>query len=482
MIFLIAVVVNIITAIYSTGYYYADEHYQVIEFAGYKLGTHQPDELAWEFAYKLRPALQPAICYVLIKTASALGTSEPFTQAMLLRIISMALSLAAVTIFIKSFIDEFKTTIGKLFFLLLSYLLWFMPFLNVRFASESWAGALLLLMLALLKFNVCQRKWCYFFIPVVIAASILIRYQMLLPVMVILAWYSFKRQHAQVILIASGILLSIPVGLLIDHWFYGEWTLPLYNYAHMVITGSGPDFGSEPWYFYPLCLTNKMFLPIGLLLLISFMYLWTLAWKNLITPITLVFLLFHSVIPHKEVRFLFPLAGCCGFVFAFAIEKILSLNWSTKIATASLRIIACLLLVINGALLIISIWLPASPGIEIARVISRQYKTGIVTLLHTPYSNPYNPFESVPVKFYLQHHVHTIKINDVSNINDTILRNSQSVLLSIRSDVYEQHKLYLENLNFKLVAYAWPPLLVKWNHDIWLKANDNFVLLEKISN
>ena len=75
VIFLIAVVVNIITAIYSTGYYYADEHYQVIEFAGYKLGTHQPDELAWEFAYKLRPALQPAICYVLIKTASALGIS-----------------------------------------------------------------------------------------------------------------------------------------------------------------------------------------------------------------------------------------------------------------------------------------------------------------------------------------------------------------------------------------------------------------------
>ena len=40
----LAIVIYGITAWNSHGYYHADEHYQIIEFAGEKLGTHDAHE------------------------------------------------------------------------------------------------------------------------------------------------------------------------------------------------------------------------------------------------------------------------------------------------------------------------------------------------------------------------------------------------------------------------------------------------------
>ncbi len=67
LIVIIAAVVYSITAYNSHGFYHADEQYQIIEFAGLKLGTHTPDELAWEFNIQIRPSLQPVIGFVVLK-------------------------------------------------------------------------------------------------------------------------------------------------------------------------------------------------------------------------------------------------------------------------------------------------------------------------------------------------------------------------------------------------------------------------------
>ena len=55
--FLTALVVYIVAAWFSTGFYHGDEHYQLIEFAAYKMGTVSPEGLAWEFTARVRPAL-----------------------------------------------------------------------------------------------------------------------------------------------------------------------------------------------------------------------------------------------------------------------------------------------------------------------------------------------------------------------------------------------------------------------------------------
>ncbi len=51
--FLTALVVYIVAAWFSTGFYHGDEHYQLIEFAAYKMGTVSPEGLAWEFSARV---------------------------------------------------------------------------------------------------------------------------------------------------------------------------------------------------------------------------------------------------------------------------------------------------------------------------------------------------------------------------------------------------------------------------------------------
>ncbi|MEO8146548.1 MAG: hypothetical protein ABI723_02870 [Bacteroidia bacterium] len=481
--FIAAIFIHVIAAIYSVGYYYADEHYQLVEFAGYKLGTHAPNELAWEFAYRLRPSFQPALCYCIIRTAQIAGIDDPFMQTLLLRLLSAGISLAAIVFFIKTFFEEFKSDRSQKMFIVLSFFLWFIPFTDVRFSSETWAGAFFITSICLLK-KLQSGNWVLLkiFTTLIIACAVLVRYQMLMPLAFVAVWFLLSdRNRFAFITIGIGTILSFAIGLAVDKWFYGEWTLPLYNYAHMVITGSGPDFGSEPWYYYFIVICTKSALPIGLLLLISFIYFWLTSPKHLITCITLPFFLLHVLLPHKELRFLFPLVMLCPFVICYFIEKVqLQLNNANLILKKSFNALIIALMLLNFVLLTVVIFLPASPGIAIAETIHKSFAAEKAILIHTPYSNPYSPFESVPVKFYVEKNVQQIKVNNSSELPDSVLTLKTNLLFSLRSDDYEINKDYLNAKNFRLIKYAIPGELIKWNNDIWYSATDNFVLLQRI--
>jgi GPI mannosyltransferase 3 len=56
-----AVVVRILTAWFNGGYFHPDEHWQILEFAWYKLGHEPASILPWEFPAQIRPGLQPWI-------------------------------------------------------------------------------------------------------------------------------------------------------------------------------------------------------------------------------------------------------------------------------------------------------------------------------------------------------------------------------------------------------------------------------------
>ncbi len=76
VIFLLAIAVYVITAYNSLGYHQADEHYQIIEFAGTKLGTHMAEDLPWEYRDQIRPTLQPTMVYAIFKTLNAFSITN----------------------------------------------------------------------------------------------------------------------------------------------------------------------------------------------------------------------------------------------------------------------------------------------------------------------------------------------------------------------------------------------------------------------
>ena len=171
----LAVVVYIITAINSKGYYHADEQYQIIEFAGIKLGTHTPHDLAWEYTSSIRSATMPTICYGLFSVFNLLHLTDPYTQTALLRIVMALLSLLAIHLFVRSssssILPPYRTV-----YLLLSFFLWFIPFLNVRFSSESLSGISFLLAIALFQFQK-EKKYQFIFVGALLGFSFLCRFQ-----------------------------------------------------------------------------------------------------------------------------------------------------------------------------------------------------------------------------------------------------------------------------------------------------------------
>ena len=56
-----------VTALRSSGFHQIDEHFQILEFAAFKLGLTNQGELPWEYSAQMRPALQPAIVVLIYK-------------------------------------------------------------------------------------------------------------------------------------------------------------------------------------------------------------------------------------------------------------------------------------------------------------------------------------------------------------------------------------------------------------------------------
>ncbi|MFT6747569.1 MAG: phosphatidylinositol glycan class B [Glaciecola sp.] len=96
-------IISCITAWKSTGFYHADEHYQLIEFAGFKLGTHTESELAWEFKSQMRPTFQVGFAYFFIKGSELLNCTNPYIISFTLRLITLLMSWGAALLFIQQF-------------------------------------------------------------------------------------------------------------------------------------------------------------------------------------------------------------------------------------------------------------------------------------------------------------------------------------------------------------------------------------------
>ncbi len=63
--------------LFNLGYYHADEHFQIIEFSGLKLGFNEKHHLTWEFHNQIRSSIQPFISYVIISICNLFNILSP---------------------------------------------------------------------------------------------------------------------------------------------------------------------------------------------------------------------------------------------------------------------------------------------------------------------------------------------------------------------------------------------------------------------
>lgn len=313
----------LLVAVRSSGFIQADEHYQIIEFANYKLGLLSANKLAWEFKAQVRPGLQPLLCLLAFKFFGLWGITDGYKLAFLLRAVTACLSVFVITYFTHAFKYEINRKLWP-YYILFSYFLWFLPYINVRFSSECWSGLMLMLALANLRKGTNESSLSkYVTIGVLMGLSILFRYQSGLFVLGLIFWITFvdNGKFKGAAITGATTFLILCLGVAIDCWLYGRFTITMYNYfVANIIEGKASSFGTSPFYYYIIYIFREAE-PFGVMILVSFATLCYFEPKNPVLWAIVPFVIVHSIIPHKEPRFIFPLANLSPLICILALQR-----------------------------------------------------------------------------------------------------------------------------------------------------------------
>jgi GPI mannosyltransferase 3 len=444
-VFMVAVLVYIITAVFSIGYHHADEHYQIIEFALYKLGINQAEQLAWEFEMQIRPGLQPFIAFSAIKILNGAGITAPFTQAAVIRICMGMFALLAIFAGVKALLQYIHEPKFQKALIILSPFLWFIPYISVRFSSETFAGSLFLLGFAwaLLRSGnngfLWMKKIPWWLIGLVLMLSVAGRFTSVLMIGGLLAWLLFIQRIGlrPVIQILLGMLGGVLIMGLLDRWLYGEWCSPLLNAATLLFQGSGPNFGRQAWWF----LISEVFFKggffIGFCMIFCLLYLLIRAHTHPVVWVIVPLLIFHLLISHKELRFLFPLAFFMPFVIVYVAADLLLFIKKTKhiLLNKILPVFLCsVFCIVNIVLCSVVTHKPADPDTATIQYILKNYHPERVVILHNLFGNPFDPFYAFPVAkhFYLPAGMEIHHLDYPKEAEKFIRNNNKTVLLCIR--------------------------------------------------
>ncbi|WP_430406580.1 hypothetical protein [Fluviicola sp.] len=463
-IILLATLIFALTAYFSTGYFHADEHYQVIEFAGLKAGWNARNEVAWEFHTQIRSALLPTLAYCIFSLNSVFQIHDPYISLFILRLISGFLCLFALVFFFrKSSISLFKTEQSDNFlritYLILLLLTWYIPFLSVRFSSETWSAICLLFGLGF-YFEIGKSRYTSLIIGILFGLAFLFRFQMAFGLIGIgiyhLIYGEDKIKSTFKILLGFSIVLI--AGVLIDRWFYSEWVFTPWKYFWLffendLLNDVESSFGTSSKYYYLEALYQLPTHFMGIVLIICLFITTLFKPKNPIIWFILPFIFVHSLISHKEERFLFPIVFLFPF---FVISAFLLLNQSGALKKFTRPVIYCTILGLFFVNLIgLSVMTTKSAGLgrmEITHYIHNHYGKQKVYLINTPFANPYNPWGSLPEKFYLEKNIRFQQIDNLANLSDTLFQPGKINLLVLRGYDIDHNYLpgNIEKMGFKL--------------------------------
>ncbi|MBX3164624.1 MAG: hypothetical protein KF900_09085 [Bacteroidetes bacterium] len=462
--FLAALLLNSITAWFSVGSHHPDEHFQILEFANYKLGNAPAADMPWEFATKMRPAIQPFITYCFIKCLSFLNVSNPFTSVFLLRLVMGVLTWFVSCKLILLFISGFKTEKGKTMFILLSFFLWFMPYISVRYSSESTAAlSFMAAVYFLLKPHTSnfQKNTSYLFVGVLLALSFFFRFQMAFAFMGLAIWLLVvqKINFKTAAIILLSFLFTCFVCVCVDKWFYSEWVFTPYNYYTENITKhAAANYGVEPWWYYFDLFFNMAAPPLSLVLLY---FLGAGLYKNkthVFSFVLLAFVIGHSLVAHKEMRFMYPVT----FVFIYLVSAGIDFYVPKIIHRKFFKLSFVLLVVLNSVLLLYRTFSPAQEAMLYYRYVYTAFQkpTTIVSIGESMY------LYAAKINFYRSQNINEVVLKDETDLTDYLHNNNLTEVVVFKKNGSSENT-FPAGYESKRIYSVFPEWLLKYNTNNW---------------
>ena len=319
-------VVYLTAAYFHVGYVHADEYYQIFQFAAYKIGLSVL-RTPWEFTDQMRSAFLPTIIIIVYKIYAVFTTPNPFIIGFIMRLIASSLSLVSLIIFIKAFLPTIRNEKYKRWFILLTLFTWSSTYYNIHYCSETISGNFYLIGFSVLFLNfnstsLNKNYLQYIFCGIFLGLAFTTRFQTAFLIIGLFAWLIFinKIKFKHLITIAIVTLTTVIIAnICIDYWFYGKWTITAWNYFKQnIILNKVNGYGEEPWYYY-IYMTATI-LPFGPLYVIGTLLIFFYKPLNVLTWILLTFIIGHSLIGHKEIRFMVPILNIMPLCIIYGLQ------------------------------------------------------------------------------------------------------------------------------------------------------------------
>ncbi|WP_342775495.1 hypothetical protein [Leptospira idonii] len=295
---------------FSQGFVWPDEIFQSIEPA-YFMVTGRGN-LAWEFTDQVRSVLYPYILSVWIRIVFLFST-DPTVLFHSTRVVLAGIYLASVLMLSRFFLktESEKKEIGfGIIFLIFSFVFLLFPlnyYFGFRTLTESISTSLAILSIFWIQIRFEKQDYRFFLPSLILGLTYGLRFQMGLFLILYIPLFCYQLWQKKLIKEAGWFLFGLFTGFVIylisDIVYYGIPFISSFNYFKFnIVKGVAKQWGTSPFPFY--FQSYLRYFQFLLIFLIPGIYS---NFKKLypILLATASFILIHSMIGHKELRFIY---------------------------------------------------------------------------------------------------------------------------------------------------------------------------------
>lgn len=325
LVLFIALAARMLSVVFSQGYLMIDDHFLVIEAAGSWIdGEDYNNWLPWNKNDGDLPSVvnftYVGSQYLILSALKFVGFDDPKAMMYIVRLIHALYSLLIVYLGfrIAEYLADKKTafTVGMLLALFA-----FMPIFSVRNLVEMVCiPPLMWSTLVLIKGEKIVKTALIAGIGIGIATGI--RYQCGIYGIGLGLVLLFQKDWLKGFITGLSAIFWFALTQLPDVFLWGEPFVQLRTYIDYNSTHAG-DYPEGPWYQYGLTILGFLIPPLSLALVFGSI-LAVRKYALLIVP-SLLFLVFHSIYPNKQERFIIPV-----FIFMIVAGTICWFQWQQQ--------------------------------------------------------------------------------------------------------------------------------------------------------
>lgn len=504
----------LVTSYFSYGFFEWGEHYIVTEYVGLKLGKTPASELIWEYPVQIRSWFQPAIYYAAAKGLISLGVQNPFVLAHAFRLISGIWAWIAITSLMLAAGVLFPDDQRRRPAVVLLALLWLIPYLAVRTTAEEASGDFLTIGLAILLLGSSAVRasaalsapklkdaaqsflrieprsfpaWTMFWAGVCFGLAFEFRFQTAIATLGIMGWilcYSGERRLprlGKLSVMCLGGMIPLLIGTGLDRWGYGRWTCVPWNLFQVdFVQGVHAKWGvSPPWRYVTEALFQPA-APITWLWVAAMLVTWVRYPRHILTWTTLPFFIFHSLVGHKELRYLFPivLPAALAFILAYAPApgEVARPAWLRAIWGRRNSRLAKLIYGLNLLFLAVNCVTNKQPNLEIQRFIHDRYPDGCTLyVVGSATQNPYHCERIGSMFFYRPPNLTICRVDGYDELRLKLTTGPQHFLI-LDDRLHASPEQSLAVPTAMLLYRSYPSWVENFNYLHWMERSKHYSL------